>query len=202
MRLIDLIYPKRCLGCRQPGGYLCSDCTVDLGYSRWVTPKIMAVFPYRGIIKKALIALKYRYVSDLTQELSGAVARRLIGKNWFPWSNPVLVPIPLHPKKERVRGFNQAAEVGQLVARAMKWNYYSNLLQRKLATPPQVGLKGQDRCQNVRGAFVVDPKYQVPKSTCLIVFDDVVTTGSTLKEAMKVMTKCGYKKVYGLAVAG
>jgi ComF family protein len=116
----------------------------------------------------------------------------------------LLVPVPLHPKRERWRGFNQSEKLGRIIGRYMGWKVISNLLIRTKLTRPQVELSGDERRKNLKGVFVINPKISIPLSaynTPVILFDDVITTGATVKEAGKVLKRIGFKNVWGLSVA-
>lgn len=198
MGLIDLIFPKTCLGCGREGKYICEYCLAKVEKGR-VGREAVSVFKYQGVIRKAITALKYKYSLEIAKELAEACTKELLlGR--FP-SNPVLVPIPVHWKRENVRGFNQSLEVGKLIARNMKWKFEPDLLTKKKPTTPQVGLRGQARRINLFGTFTVSPKVFRFSHCNIIVFDDVYTTGSTLKEAMMTLKRAGVNKVWGLTVA-
>ena len=86
-----------------------------------------------------------------------------------------------------------------MVAIAMNWTFLPDLLIKKQSTLSQVELKGDERRQNLKGAFTLNLKVQIPDSVLL--FDDVFTTGSTIRESGKVLKRAGVKKVWGLTIA-
>ena len=110
------------------------------------------------------------------------------------------MPVPLHPKREKERGFNQATIVASLIA-----NRYSlvvkNLLTRVKDTGRQVGKKREERLKAMSGAFELsrDTPYVIPNTILLV--DDVWTTGATLRECAKVLRRGGAKQVWGLVLA-
>ncbi|MBI3443125.1 ComF family protein [Candidatus Woesebacteria bacterium] len=165
--------------------------------------RLISVWNYDGVIRKAIIALKYKFASDVAKELADQVNLILKTKNL---KNVVLVPIPLHESRKRWRGFNQSEEIGKLIAVSMDWEFAPNLLKRVFSTKPQVGLKEKERVENVKDVFVLNSSYII-HPTSYIIFDDVWTTGSTLQEAAKVLKTClrrqetGAKEVWGLTVA-
>jgi ComF family protein len=109
----------------------------------------------------------------------------------------LLAPVPLHPKRIRHRGFNQAL----LLARAFPEAAVApEAVVRTRHTPPQVGLNPKERRDNVKGAFAVpDPAAVKGKSVLLI--DDLFTTGSTVRECARVLRKAGARQVEVLTVA-
>lgn len=161
---------------------------------------------YRGIIRKLLYQLKYQpYLTDLIPDLADICYEALIQEELFVGllkKQPVLVPIPLSQKRLRKRGYNQA----QLLARALgkKFNLeIQPLLKRVKETKPQYGLKREERQENMKGAFALnDEGLRInDKKGVTILVDDVLTTGSTMLEAAKVLKKNGVKEVWGVALA-
>jgi competence protein ComFC len=200
--VFDLIFPKYCLECKKSGQYLCQDCLAKLPGLRKKNG-VFLVFPYKGVIRKAIWNLKYRFAYHIAEELSDLVVQSLIkNKLIFP-KNTLLVPIPLHSKKERLRGFNQSGEVGKLLTRKMNRGYLPNLLVRKIHTQTQANLSREERLINIKGAFAFNPIYKNLKlNSQILLFDDVYTTGSTMNEAELVLKKVGFKKIYKLVIAG
>ena len=206
MNLLDLLFPKNCLECGKKGKYIC-----DMCYSK-VTPygrngDNYSVFKYQGVIRKAIISLKYKFATDIADELVDACTVRLANSqqlmtNEIQPGYSYLVPIPLHRHRENWRGFNQAELIGQKLAKAMKWKFILDLLIRNKNTIPQVGLKGLSRRHNLSGVFSLNSIYNLlPVTYNLVLFDDVYTTGSTIKEAKKVLKSAGFKNIYSLTIA-
>ena len=157
--------------------------------------------------------LKYKFISDLERPLAVLIKKYL---KWLTLekkfnifeSNPLLVPVPLHPRRLNWRGFNQSEVLGKIIAKDMGWEYCPDLLVRRIATLPQVGLDSQKRKINLKGAFEINKNYSLMPSLpaqagayCLVLFDDVWTTGSTIKEAAQVLRKSGCKNIWGMTLA-
>lgn len=166
---------------------------------------LLSLFAYQGPIKEAIKKLKYQFVTDLAEELV-ELALKTIRKEqkvvWKQLKRGVLVPVPLHPRRQRQRGFNQAELLGKVLAEKLSWSVETDFLIRQKHTPSQASLKSRDRQENIKGAFKIRP-YSEPKiqNSKLILFDDVWTTGSTLKEAASVLKKNGARQVWGLTLA-
>jgi ComF family protein len=223
--ILDLIFPKTCLGCGKEGKYICESClacvrllkpacpycekaSID-GFTHTKCRKkygldgLTSIWDYEGVIKKAILALKYKYATEVAKELVGNLVTSLLrNKNLVP-SNYCLVPVPLHWHRENVRGFNQSIEIGKIVADEMGWKFISDFLIKERSTTSQVELSVEDRKQNLQGVFSLNPihKSLFIHLKSVIIFDDVFTTGATLKEAAKVLKRIGVKKVWGLTVA-
>lgn len=110
-----------------------------------------------------------------------------------------IVPVPLHPRRLRERGFNPAALLARWIARERRCRFDAALLRRVRHTTSQTGLGRSARRANVRGAFQVRPRARVPAIVWLV--DDVVTTGSTLVECARVLRRAGVKHVVAVCVA-
>ena len=152
----------------------------------------------RGAIKKAILAFKFKYSTEVGKELASSFIQELTIRGPLV-KEPTLVPIPIHWYRENVRGFNQSEEIGRSVARGMHWEFNSELLAKVRSTTSQVELTVEQRKQNLKGVFAINLKFKLPES--VILFDDVFTTGSTLKEAAKVLKHAGVAKVWGLTIA-
>ena len=149
-----------------------------------------------GQVSDMIHALKYQNLRAGAPALGRLLARYLESK---PMDAELLVPVPLHPHRERKRGYNQsellARELGKLVDRQVD----TRLLRRTKDTLPQVSLGGhEERKRNIEGAFecVSDVAGQH-----ILLIDDVVTTGSTISAAAAALKDSGAKKVWGLALA-
>lgn len=223
MGILDLIFPKNCLECKSGGGYICDDCLEKVRLARSVCvycgvysffgkthdnckrkhslDGVYSIWKYDGVIRKGVIALKYKFANEVSKEIAIKAKKELKKLKIFP-KNSILVPIPLHKKRENWRGYNQAGEIGKLIAKDLNWKFIPDLLIRKTSTKPQVGLKGEERKQNVKDIFEINSKYKIRNfKKQIIIFDDVYTTGSTLKEAALVLKKEGFKNVIGLTIA-
>jgi len=227
MGVMEVLFPKTCVGCGKWGGYLCGEC-VDrlevkkkfgcpmcgkgsmLGMTHGRCRRklgmdgLVSVLKYRGLGKRMIGKLKYKLVRDLFDEVLEIVVslgdfEALERRNW------VVVAVPLHPRRERWRGFNQAEELAKKLANYFDWEWKRELLKRKKYTKLQVELKGDERRENVRGVFRISNKLQGAsnkiKGKDILLVDDVWTTGATMRECAKILKRKGVKKVWGLVVA-
>jgi ComF family protein len=112
----------------------------------------------------------------------------------------VLVPVPLHPRRARERGFNQAELLGQALARRVRRELVKDALVRRTNTTPQTGLSAAQRRRNVRRAFLVTRPARIDGRMVVLV-DDVLTTGATARECARVLRQAGASEVRLLTVA-
>jgi ComF family protein len=111
----------------------------------------------------------------------------------------IVIPVPLHPERERERGYNQANLLVQYFCREIGLNSDLMALQRVRHTRPQVGLDPTARRENVEGAFRAESARVAGKRILLL--DDVFTTGATMTAASQALLDCGARQVAGICVA-
>lgn len=193
--------------------------------TRYTIDGLTSVFAYQGVIREALKQLKYRFRFDLAEELAALIQHRIkVGSiQQLNLKKTIVVPVPLHQWRQDWRGFNQAAVLAKILAEKMGLPFYEDLLMRKRYTKPQTGLDKEGRRKNVEKAFAVSSKLKVQssklqievqkeiKSTSpnilisqypnVVLFDDVWTTGATMKICSNLLKRAGLKKVWGLTVA-
>jgi ComF family protein len=150
-------------------------------------------------VREALHAFKFRGKRALARPLGDLLAEE--GARLVPTEAvDCLLPVPLHPRREAERGFNQST----LLARRLGWRWgipvVEEALRRTVATRPQTELGGDERRRNVSGAFVLrQPGAVADRRTLLI--DDILTTGATVSECARVLLTGGAAAVGVLTVA-
>lgn len=158
-----------------------------------------APYRYEGPILKAIHRLKYGAKGFLADSLGPLLARFV--EEWI--KNPghlLIMPVPLHPRRVRERGFNQSLLLARHVAKGLKSDLDFLSLKRVRYTLPQTRLAKKERQRNVRRAFQLKTRDAVKGKTILLV-DDVVTTGNTLNECARVLKKGGSGKVFCASLA-
>lgn len=222
--LLDLAYPPVCLCCEAPmvtPNGLCAQCFAQL---RPITAPLCPVMglpfeislgpdalsaealadpPPFGRARAAVIytevarTLVSRLKYGDRPELAQFCGRLMAGAGHELWSgDPILVPVPLHPARQRERRYNQSAELAQAVGRLTGLKVDPMLVRRIRKTRQQVGLSGDGRQRNVAGAFAVHPDMlSRSKGRRIVVVDDVYTTGATVKAVTRVLRKAGAEAV-------
>ena len=140
--------------------------------------------------------LKYHYWTGVGVALQDML-RPMIDEVQCP-KQTVIVPVPLHSRRLRERGFNQSMYLAQALSKITKFPV-SNILQRTRYTTPQAQLSAKERTKNIIGAFGNGKKVLWPKSVILV--DDVITTGSTIAECAAILRKNGVRKITAVALA-
>jgi ComF family protein len=216
---LDSLFPLHCHGCQKSGKLLCPSCISNLPelkppycpicaqpgayrLCRWCSttfPKtdgIRAPFLMEGAIKEAIHAFKYRNLRAAAPELGQLLARYLKS---HPMPGEVLVPVPLHPRRLRSRGYNQAALLARELGKLSGLPVNERLLARTKNTPPQVQTSNQEeRHNNMAGSFECIGE---ARGLAVILVDDVTTTGSTLSACAAALKVAGAASVWGLALA-
>ena len=148
-----------------------------------------------GVVQGAVHSLKYRGIRAVSPELGQLLAEFLSSQ---PIPGEVIVPVPLHRRRLRSRGYNQSALLARDLGKLTGLPVNEGLVVRIKDTPPQVSLSRQERVQNVEGSFqcVGDAVGQA-----VLLLDDVVTTGSTMSACSAALKEAGAVSVWGMALA-
>lgn len=155
---------------------------------------------YRGRLKDIILLYKYRKLRILGEGLA-AFALQTLGDADDLWFDvEICVPVPLHPRRRRRRGFNQAEIISRRLAAAKGLQHVNRCLVKTKNPPPQTSLNGAARRRNVKGAFTVRRPEAVQGRSVLLV-DDVYTTGSTIRECASVLKAAGAGEVRALTIA-
>lgn len=226
-RVLDAILPKGCALCGQRvmASRICASCYSELPWIRSACPicarplypasdgdssdgvpcgacqrerspvdAIVAPLAYRYPVDAMIKSLKFRQQTWLAPVLA-----EVAGAAWIKrgLDADVIVPVPLNRWRHALRGYNQAAELTLQIGKRLGMPR-SNLLRRRRATAPQTGLDRDARRKNVKGAFVITRR-RVPERVLLV--DDVVTTGETVRAAASALRAAGVDSVSVLAIA-
>ena len=198
---IHFFSPPRCprcgLGFASPAhpDHLCSECLTE---ERFFT-RARAVCLYEGLIVEAISRFKYGRFTRLARPLGDFLAEYQDPEFSFS-SLDLVLPVPLHPKRLRERGFNQSLLLARHFSHKHSIPLDITALYRSRPTQPQTQLSGPERQTNVRGAFEVRKPEAVAKKRVLLI-DDVFTTGATIRECAKVLLHAGAKQVDVLTLA-
>jgi len=198
---IKFITSPLCVRCGMPfigttgTDHDCGDCII----STPMFSSARAVGHYEDILLDAIHDFKYKGKSSL-----GKILGRWMSEYNYPSFNissfTLIIPVPLHPKRLKERGFNQSV----LLARELSGRFSIPLdiftLKRQVCTEPQVHLGKKERESNVRNAFIVSDSKKISNQKIILV-DDVYTTGSTVKECARILLKEGALTVGVLTLA-
>ena len=167
--------------------------------------KAAAYGSYEGGLRELIHLLKYDQVQPAASVLGRMLAEAIADLQPLFGDGPVLVvPVPLHARKLRQRGFNQAEVTARAALKqgSLQGNLElaSGVLERRRETQSQIGLSRHQRRENMRGAFAVTRREKIEGHEILVV-DDVFTTGTTVSECARVLQRAGASKVFVATVA-
>jgi ComF family protein len=159
--------------------------------------------PYRDPDVKALVwELKYRANSHAATLAGTLLADELLALAADELGKPLLIPVPMHPARRKVRKHNHTELLCQAAVKKLEnvFDYAPDILIRTIDTPTQQGLARHKRLKNVHDSMeVIDPE-RVEARVCVVV-DDVATTGATLAEAKRALRAAGARRVHLVALA-
>ncbi|MGD1865435.1 MAG: ComF family protein [Phormidesmis sp.] len=215
--LLRIFLAQRCPVCaRTTSTPFCTDCQRQIdsvcypvkGWQLSATDSIAigALGEYRGTLKQAILALKYKNCPEVARSLGAALAQRWQAQVPMKQTNIYAVPIPLHPNRLAQRGYNQAALIAEGFCRVSGLPVLSHGLVRAEDTLPQHQLGVEDRQSNLESAFTIGKALQnvhrrakTPPKILLI--DDIYTTGTTAQSAAQTLATAGLQVIGMLALA-
>lgn len=189
------ISPRRNLPSGETGAVLCGNC------QRRPPPfdHCFAVFRYEDPLPALVAGMKFQgrlnLVRLLGQLLAEALANEMVTQDWA--EPDAIIPVPLHPRRLRQRGYNQALELARIVGRRISVPVEVACCERSRATQAQSELEERQRLINIRGAFAATG----PLPPHIAILDDVVTTGATVSELARTLRSSGCERVDVWALA-
>lgn len=190
LNLLNFIYRKKCCICGQTkeNTILCKKCFENLDYRinkpLFILDNSIPVYSasfYKEDMKKLIHLLKYNNKKELSFYLGSFLNEYFnkidINKNFL------IIPVPLFYKKENKRKFNQSELISKILSEKHKFNINTSLLKRIKNTKPLFNLSKEEREKNIKNSFSVDRNYY--KGENILLIDDIITTGTTIKEIIK-----------------
>jgi ComF family protein len=218
---LNLFFPPWCIGCGREGDYVCDACRRQLPF---ISPPICSVcgrpltvnntcpgcigaqaeideirapFLFGGVIRQAVHQLKYDNLKAIAPLLANFLHDFLLEN---PMPGDALVPVPIHKKRERERGYNQSSLIARELSRMTGLPLVEDCLIRKVNTPPQVRTTSAlERHRNIANAFACINNHVAGKRVLLV--DDVSTSGATLNACARILKAAGATSVWGLTIA-
>jgi len=218
---LDFLFPQWCVGCGKEGEFICYSCRQSLPRimpplcpkcgkpqpSGILCPNcvnwqaeidgIRSPFQFDGVMRQAIHQLKYRNLRTLAEPLAKLLSDYLTTN---PIPGEFLVPVPLHQKRLRERGYNQSSLLAKELGKLINLPVVDDCLTRQQHAPPQTRTSTvEERRENVAGAFVCRDHRLQGKQVLLI--DDVSTSGATLDACATALKAAGATSVWGLVLA-
>lgn len=206
-RAMEIMFPTRavCMGCGSMAGFetewLCRDCLRQMTKG-WIgafpEPKLdgaAAAYPYGGPAGGVVRNFKYAGVTALAGPMAEEMLLAL--ERIQPVGAEMIVPVPMHPKRIRQRGYNQSELLAKIIAEALEVPCENGLIRLR-DTVQQARLEGDERRKNLKNAFRAEP---CVSGWRVLLVDDVYTTGETARECAKALREGGAISVSFLAYA-
>jgi ComF family protein len=221
--IVDFVYIPQCATCHGTLSsgefYICTKCWDDFARvvatetviqsieekfigDEWIG-KISSVFLFEQDerVRTAVHLLKYNDAEKIADKFGIFIARKITEDAVLSQSD-VIVPVPLHPARKRERGYNQSELIARKISEELGIECEVRFLKRTRQTQTQTLFDYEDRRKNIEGAFSADPRFlHVVKNKAILLVDDVITTGSTIKECARVLKENGAAEVYGVSAA-
>ena len=225
-KILKIIFPPLCFNCgKYSENFLCPDCFSKIEFNKFIFcshcfnrlpdincrhknfPILAAASSYHNsIVHNLIINLKYQKFKKTAIPLASIINHYLKEIKLITYlkeNNFIIVPLPLHPRKKRERGFNQSELIAEELSKKTNLKIETNIIKRIKNTKPQVELREKkERENNVKDCFQVNPSFNknlIPKKILLL--DDVFTTGATMNEAAKILKNNKVKEIIYLVVA-
>lgn len=198
------------MGCKKEGLFLCASCKADIVVRRvpehlpkknGIKTLYSATHYHTPVVRDLIARYKYEFAQDIAPDLADLLEKHLRFTHFEKNTDHVIVPVPLHARRARWRGFNQAGLIAQDIARRFGIPFHPQALARVRNTAPQIKMHNRmKRLENIKGAFVCADAQAVQGKTVVLV-DDVTTTGGTLAECAKILKQSGARSVIAFVVA-
>jgi competence protein ComFC len=151
-------------------------------------------------LKDYILLYKYRGYKILGKDLAHFMLQALGKSEEIWWGVDAVVPVPLHHKRKRHRGFNQSSVLAKIIAREKNISLITHCLFKAENRLPQTVVESQERGKNIKGAFAVK-KAECIKDKVILLVDDVYTTGATVEECCEILLQAGAKEVRAITLA-
>lgn len=220
---LDFIFPAKCIICGRLGKDICEKCIskylknkitssclicacpnsidsniCEICQIEFALDDLIIFFEANEITDKLIYEIKYNYNFYYVQVLFDLIKKSPNYKLFNGW-NYIFASIPLHKARYNKRGFNQSELIAKLIAKDLN-NEYIEILKRGKKTKPQVGLSKIARKKNIQNAFEPKDDFQIQNQE-IILFDDVFTTGSTMKEATTTIKSNYNTRIIGCVIS-
>ncbi len=220
--LKDFFFPPLCFTCDnlKKNEFFCKDCLEIILRARIHPPfckrcgrnlkrhkckiklkyldEVYAIFNYTDKIKDLIETYKFKRYTKISEFFVPFIIEHI---EKFISDFELTIPVPLHPSRERERGFNQIEIILEKTNKMKEINYYKDILIRIKPTKSQAKIEDKEkRKENITGAFKVIKKNFI-KNKKILIIDDVFTTGATLEECAKVLKESGASNIYALCLA-
>jgi len=219
---IDFIFPYQCRYCKtilaSQERMWCTKCRLTIQYTNYFNMPLNPVYymfsAFRDVVfggslwfyeKNSVVAnliheLKFMRRKELAEPIGEELGEELLESPYLPNKIDMIIPVPLHPKRLKWRGFNQSEEIAKHLALKINSQVISDVIVRVQETDTQSKKSLSERWDNISGAFqLVNPK--AIKNKTIMILDDVITTGTTIAHCLRALEKGNPQSICVVSVA-
>jgi ComF family protein len=204
---VKMLYPELCMGCgkslARSEKHVCVGCFDRMAFCPYMPAQMhpvekifwgrcrieaaqsLLLFSKQGVAQSMLHRLKYQGEEQVGEFLGSLLGRKLKAHPAIA-SSELIIPLPLHEKKLRQRGYNQSEVIARGMSKEMEIPVLTNLLTRPGLTESQTRKSRIERVENVSRAFAINLR-ALPEATKVLLVDDVITTGATLEACLRLL---------------
>lgn len=211
-KIFNFIYPNVCGFCEE----ICKDnicekcneimeklyiCNVNThNPKKMYFSKHMYIFKYEGVIREKLINYKFNEKAYLYKTFGKIMLKKEKIYRFLEFYD-IIIPVPMHKTKKAKRGYNQTELIAKYISKNIKKiQYADNVLIKVKNTLPQSSLNKMERYKNIKNAYKIQNKETINNKK-ILVFDDIYTTGNTVRECSKILKQNGAKEIGILTIA-
>ena len=207
--MLSFLFPRVCGVCGKKinQNFACEKCSNILKYTlkkelcvrKFENPIdiLICLFSYRGVIRQKILSFKFYekpYIGYVFAELMAEVMKKMA------IAIDAVIPVPVHRKRYKERGYNQSAILAKKIAMKMQIKCWGNVLYKKHHTVPQSTLNEKNRKENVKNVYGVRHSNKI-KDKIILLVDDIYTTGATAKECARILKQNGVSQVIVMTIA-
>lgn len=212
--ILDIMFPRQCVGCGIYDQWACQRCIqqhlsveyreADANDKQQTPMTVLTLGLYSNPFWRQCVGLlKFHKVREVSEVLAVELANAIWKKQHLllDVKNIVIIPIPLHKKRLNERGFNQAELIAHALGEVTGWPVLTDLLIRTKHTPSQTTVSHSERVGNIQGVFSINNKNDLLNGVQIVLIDDVITTGATTLEAVRILNTVQPAGIHALAIA-
>lgn len=207
--VLDFLFPPACVVCGKINkDWLCENCKkrikrlekfciIDEKDKKF--ERLLYIFKYESLIRKLMLQYKFSGKAYIYNFFANVIIGNEENTELLK-KYDMIIPIPMHIKKQKKRGYNQTELIGEKISEKLNIPCYSNLFKKIVNTKTQSKLNGKARQKNIKNAFFLENELIVENKN-IILFDDIFTTGATVNECSRILKNAGAKEILVMVLA-
>ena len=201
-KILNLVYPNTCGICGEINQFsICNKCNIKIKQD--IKPKLeklknkkiehMYLFKYNGALRDKMILYKFHENSYLYKMFAEIITKNELANNFLKQYD-IIIPVPIHKNRKKLRGYNQSELIAKELAKNIKMQITTDSLIKQKNNVSQSTLNKEERIKNVKDVYALKNS-EILENKKILIFDDIYTTGSTLSECTKTIRKAHPKQI-------